>query len=399
MTKKRALILNTSHNDLRMILALKELGYYVTATGNQPGLVGEKYVDEYIRTDYSDKERVLELSEKLGIDAICACCNDFGVITAAFIAEKMGLPGHDTYENVLTIHHKDRFKQFAKEHGILTPEAACFSTEKDAINWLSNAEYPIIVKSSDLSAGNGVSRADCHEEAAEAVRKAFNSSRIKKIIIEPFIESSQHAFCTFIINKKVAAYCTNNEYSFINPYRVEIDTYPAENFECVKGILTKEAEKIASILDLKDGILHMQYRLKDGKPFIIEAMRRVLGNLYMIPAEKLTGLNWDYWEVKAHCGLDCSDFPADIKQHGFYAYRAIMGKKNGNIKKVVIPDSISKYIFDDFMPWQPDKPIRNYMSEPLGFLFFQFDSVKEMNDIMLNRYEDIYVEMENNLNG
>ena len=49
---KKVLILNTSHNDLRLILALKEMGFYVVSIGNRPGLVGEKYVNQY-RGDYS----------------------------------------------------------------------------------------------------------------------------------------------------------------------------------------------------------------------------------------------------------------------------------------------------------------------------------------------------------
>ena len=393
--QKRVLILNTSHNDLRLILALKKLGYYVIATGNQPGLIGEKYADEYIRSDYSDREGILEISRKIKIDAICACCNDFGVITAAYVAEKMNLPGHDTYENALIIHHKDRFKQFAQKHGIQTPHAEYFSTEAEAIDWLKNVEYPIIVKSADLSAGNGVSRADVYEEAAEAIRKAFYCSRTKKVVIEPFIEGSQHGFCTFLINKKVVAICSNNEYSFINPYRVEIDTYPSDNLDEVKGFLIEQIEKMSNILNLKDGIFHLQYRMKDGKPYIIECMRRTLGNMYGVPAERLTGINWDYWEAKAHCGLYCSDFPFNVEEKGFYAYRAIMSNENGIIKKVVIPESFSKYLFDECMIWGPNKPIKNYMSEPLGFLFFKFDSKKEMNHIMLDRYDDIYVELEN----
>ena len=30
---------------------------------------------------------------------IISCANDFGVLTSAYVAEKMGWPGHDTYEN------------------------------------------------------------------------------------------------------------------------------------------------------------------------------------------------------------------------------------------------------------------------------------------------------------
>jgi biotin carboxylase len=390
--QKQAMILNISHNELRQILALKELGYYVVATGNRPGLIGEKCVDKYIQADYSDKEKILELAEYLKIDAICACCNDFGVITAAYVAEKMGLSGHDTYENALTIHHKDRFKQFARKHGINTPQAEWFSEETAAINWLDNAEYPIIVKPTDLTGGKGVSKANTYNEAVEAISMAFLTSKIKKIVIEPFIEGSQHACCTFIMNKKVVAYCTNNEYSYINPYLVEIDTYPAENFESVKHILINEAEKMCSLLNLRDGILHMQYRVKNGKPYIIEVMRRILGNLYMIPAEKHTGINWDYWEARAHCGLDCSDFPASFKGEGFYAYKTIMGHKNGKIKKIIIPEDIKKYIFYEYILWTRDKPIENYKSEQLGFLFFKFDTKEEMNSVLFDRYNEIFVE-------
>lgn len=390
---KKVLILNTSHNDLRMILALKDMGFHVIATGNTPGLVGQKYVDEYYQADYSNKDLILNLAQEKCIDAICACCNDLGVITAAYVAEKMGLPGHDTYENTLIMHHKDRFKQFSKEFGINTPIANYFSKESDALEWASYyAEYPLIIKPTDLSAGRGVSKANNYEEFILAVKNAFVTSRIKKIVIEPFIDGTQHACCTFIINKKVVAYCTNNEYSFVNPYRVEIDTYPADNFDTVKDLLISEAEKMATILDLKDGILSMQYRIKNGKPYILEAMRRILGNLYMIPAEKLTNINWDYWEAKAHCGLDISDFPKGNEQRGFYAYRTVMGSKNGLAKDIIIPESFNKYIFDQCVLWNPQKPIIDFMSEPLAFIFFKFDSKKEMNNIILNQYDDIYVE-------
>jgi len=194
------------------------------------------------------------------------------------------------------------------------------------------------------------------------------------------------------MNKKVVAYCTNNEYSYVNPYLVEIDTYPAENFESVKSILINEAEKMCSILCLNDGILHIQYRMKNGKPYIIEVMRRVLGNLYMIPAEKHTGINWDYWEVRSHCGLDCSCFPTSIERKDFYAYKTIMGQKNGQIKDLIIPEDIKKYIFDEFRLWSPGKVIENYKSEQLGFLFFHFGTKEEMNSALLDRYNEIFVE-------
>lgn len=144
--QKKVLILNTSHNELGLILALKSMDLYVISTGNISGQIGEQYVDEHILVDYSNKELILEIAKSFNIDYVCACCNDSGVITAAYVAEKLGLPGHDTYENALILHHKDLFKKFAQNNGITTPHAKAFEKISDAKKWLDNViSYPVIV--------------------------------------------------------------------------------------------------------------------------------------------------------------------------------------------------------------------------------------------------------------
>ena len=154
---KKVLLLCASHNDLGLVRGLRRLGYYILAIGNIPGLPGEKEVDEYIQMDYSEKERVLELAREQKIDAICQCCNDFGVYTAAYVAEKLGLPGYDSYETTLLLHNKDRFKVFARENDVCIPEFCCFTEEAEAIDWLEQRKHMTwIVKPADASAGNGI---------------------------------------------------------------------------------------------------------------------------------------------------------------------------------------------------------------------------------------------------
>lgn len=393
----RVLILNTSHNDLGLIKALKRISKYVLATGNRENLIGQKYVDEYIQADYSNKELILKIAVSNKIDAICACCNDFGVMTASYVAEKMNLPGYDKFENTLTIHHKDKFKKFAVSEGILTPRAKEFNDYDKACNYVKEIiNFPIIVKPSDLSAGNGISRADTKEQAVKAIYKAFTASREKVVIIETFIEGEQQACCTFLKGGKVTAYCSNNEYSFINPYRVEIDTFPAKGFEKIRPFLINEIESIAMKLGLADGIFHVQYRIKDGKPYILEAMRRVLGNMYSIPAKMVSGFDWDYWEARSLCGLPCENFSFNDNQNGFYSYRAVLANKNGIVKNIKVDNSLDQYIFDECLLYRPGQLITNYSSEPLGFYFMKFNTMEEMHRIMLDNYQKISVCMEGN---
>lgn len=388
----RALLLCASHNDLGLIRALRKLGYYIICTGSLQGQIGEKYVDEYIQADYSDKESILKIAEEKAIDAICQCCNDFGVYTAAYVAEKLNLPGYDSYETTLLLHNKDRFKKFATKNKICTPEAEMFADEEAAMAWCRKQEcYPVIIKPVDASAGNGVSKADTAEEACGFIKKAFHASRGRKIIIEPFITGSQHGFCTFLIDRKVVACSSNNEYSVLNPYRVEIDTFPADNFVEVKELLIAEIEKIAMLLSLKDGIFHLQYIMHENKPFIVEVMRRVLGNMYSVPANLLNGIDWDYWEVRAKCGLDCSEFPQRIRQEGYYAYKTILAEKSGVIVSVEIPQKYEKYLIGKVLLKQRGEKIENYQSTPIGFLFFMFSSQEEMKRVLITEYTNSLV--------
>ncbi len=391
---KKALLLCTSHNDLGLVRALRKLGFYIIATGNRENSPGERWVDRYIKADYSDKELILNIAKEEKIDVICQCCNDFGVYTAAYVAEQLGLPGYDSYETTLTLHNKDKFKRFAREYGIQTPLSESFDKKEDALCALADMEYPIIVKPTDASAGNGINKASDETEAVRAVEEAFGKSRVGRIVMEPYIEGTQHGFCTFLQNKKVVCCCTNNEYSILNPYRVEIDTYPADEWQVAYPILVEQIEKIAEILNLTDGIFHLQYILKDGTPWIIEVMRRVLGNMYSVPANLLNGMDWDYWETRAKCGLDCSDIPKNTKQEGFYAYKAIMAAENGTIRDIIIPEEYRKYETERFMLHEIGDVITDHKKDPIGFLFMMFATAEEMKRVLIDDYRCDLVEVE-----
>ncbi len=390
---KKALLLCSTHNDLGLINALKKLEYYIIVTGNISDLPGQKYCDEFIKADYSDKELILEIAKNKNVDAIIQCCNDFGVYTASYVAEKLGLPGYDDYETTLILHNKDKFKAFAKVNQIISPISNSFSDEVSAYKFCNNSNYPLIIKPTDCSAGNGIKKVDNDIEAKRAINIAFEKSRAKKIVIEPFIDGKQHGFCTFLINQKVVAVSSNDEYSFLNPYRVEIDTFPAIQTEQTRQILVEQIEKIASILKLKDGIFHLQYIEDENGPHIIEVMRRILGNMYSVPANRLNGFDWDYWETRARCGLSLDDFPKNHPSDGYFAYKTILATANGVIDSINILSKYDKYLVDSFLLKKSGDRVERFESEPIGFLFFRFSSMEEMHKILISEYENNMVNM------
>lgn len=385
---KKVLLLCSSHNDLGLINGLRKMGYYIYSTGSIPGLIGEKYVDEYIQADYSDKEKILDIAKKLEINSICACCNDFGVYTAAYVAEKMGLEGYDSYETTLLLNNKDLFKKFALSNGIITPNSVAFDDFNRALEYCETVELPIIVKAVDLSAGNGIKKVEKKDELIPALKNAFGKSRVKRILIEQYVEGEQHGFCTFLVDKKVVASCSNDEYSIINPYRVEIDTFPARGIEKCEKTLIQQIEKIATLLNLKDGIFHLQYIDNEEGPHIIEVMRRAIGNMYAVPASALCGFDWDYWESRALTGNDCGGIPRSIPKDGFFAYKTMLASKNGKVAKIQIPDRYNKYLIGKCVIKAVGDIIDNYISQPIGLLFLRFSTQEEMLDFLISDYKN-----------
>ena len=388
----RVLLLQAGFNEFGVIRALHKMGHYVISIGNQIGLPGQTMVDEYIPFDYSDKEGVLQFVKDHDIDRVLACCNDTAVLTTCWVAEQMGWSGYDSYEAALTYSHKDKFKDFAMKYDVMTVKADSFSNREEALAWAAeDRDYPVIVKPVDLSGGKGVTRCDSTEELKAAIDNAFDISRNGTILIEPFIEGTQHGFCTFLHNKKVIACASNNEHSVVNPYRVEIDTFPANGFAEDRETLISQVELMAEKLDLADGIFHLQYIRSGGKIYILEVMRRIIGNMYSIPAQRSCGFDWDYWEAWTGIGQTYSGDYVDDKKERFVAYRALIPHKDGIYDGITVSENLKKYIFHEEHFDKPGDTLEHHAACTVGMLFMEFNSHEEMMDQMISHYDEIEI--------
>jgi biotin carboxylase len=375
--KKRLLVVGGGYADIPLILSAKKMGYHVISTGNRPDELGHHYSDEYCPADFSDPEAILSLAKRLNVSAICACCNDFSALSAAYTAEKLGLPGHDPLKTSQIIHHKDLYRQFAINHGIPTPQALGFTNLKDAVRGVESLPLPAIVKPVDLTGGKGITTITDMKQAKNAIKKAFAISRTKRIVIEEFINGSRHGFSIFLVNGRVAFFFSDNEHYFLNPYMVSAASVPSIAPPAVEKKLCAQSEKIASILSLKTGIFHIQYILQDDEPIIIEICRRAPGDLYIKLVELATGVDYPAWIIKASAGLDCSGL-VHSEPKGFYTRHCVMASHAGKLKDIVFDPSLDNMIIDKMMWWEPNGIVTDILRSKFGIVFIKFSSQDEM---------------------
>lgn len=284
MKQKKLMLLGGLRYLLPVIESAHKLGYHVITCDYLPDNIAHRCSDEYHNVSIVDKEAVLELAMKLQIDGIMSFAVDPGVITAAYVQEKMGLPSAGPYESVCILQNKDRFRQFLKENGFNVPESRSFSSEKEALadkNWY---RWPVIVKPTDSAGSKGVSRVDSWEELQPALRYAFDHSISKRVIVEEFIEKSG-------CSSDSDCFSVNGEIKFIsfsaqrfdekasNPYTPSAYSWPSTMTMEQERKLTMEVQRLLKMLRMGTSVYNIETRVAvDGKPYIMEVAPRGGGN-------------------------------------------------------------------------------------------------------------------------
>ena len=392
---KKLLLLGGGHAEIPLILAAQELGYYVITTGNAREGLGHPYANKNVFADFSDKEAMLALAKSEAVDAVCSGCNDFALLSTAYVCEKLGLPGHDSFETSLQIHHKDKYRALATRLGIETPKAISVYNEDGFEDALKNLRFPIIVKPVDLTGGKGILRANNREEALVAYKNATGRTRESHIVVEEFVTGTNHGFSAYLVNQKVAFYFADNEQYYLNKYMVSGANTPSTT--SAKGLaqLVTDSEKIAKELNLVDGILHIQYiERDDGTPVIIEICRRPPGDLYIKFVKYATGIDYPKFLMLAETGDErrkeicdtqfIEESAAEIRRHNrhehspYWLRHCIMADREGIVKNVEFSDAIQRNIIEKFMWFKPGEQITDKMYYKAGIVFLRFETLEEM---------------------
>lgn len=376
--EKKLMILGGSSFVIPLIEKAHELGIYVITCDYLPNNIAHKYSDEYVNASVMDKEVVLKEARRLHIDGISSFACDPGVITAAYVADKMGLPNVGSYESVCILQNKTLFRSFLKEHNFNVPFFKSYSTIETVINDNDVFPYPVIVKPVDSAGSKGVTKVNGKHELSNAVEYAFSNSFSHTIIIEKFLEKKGFASngdC-FSYNGKLV-FCPFTDQLFdsdsVNIYNPCGTKLPSSMPSNIQLELKNELQRLITLLDMKTSIYNFECRLSDdGKPYIMELSPRGGGNK-IAELESLI-YDFDYFDyiVKSYIGVPFSFEEQSIKKPGFMY--VLHSNKKGVFKGINIDNGLSKHlVYKDIHIKQGDfvEPFTG-SNKSFGFLTFLF---------------------------
>ncbi len=275
------------------ILAIKECGYEAIMVNCNPETVSTDF-------DIADKlyfepvywEHLWEIIEHEKPEGVIV---QLGGQTALKLAKKLSEKGikiiGTSFENLDIAEDRGRFSDLLKSLDIPYPEyGSCFNTD-DAIEVAHKVGYPVLVRPSYVIGGQRMRIVINDEELEKAVLSILKHIPDNKILIDHFLDRCQEAEIDAIYDGE--QFHVMGVMEHIEPAGIHSGdsnaVLPEFNLSPLIVTTMKEyAKKIAIALNIK-GLINIQFAIKNGEVYVIEANPRAsrttpfIAKAYQIP--------------------------------------------------------------------------------------------------------------------
>ena len=381
---KKLLLLGGSRFLVPVIREAKALGCHTITCDYLPDNIAHRYSDEYHNVSIVDREAVLTLAKKLQVDGVMSFACDPGVVTAAYVAEQLGLPNVGPYESVCILQDKGRFRAFLKEHGFTVPGSESFDSVGKALAAADGFRYPLIVKPVDSAGSKGVSRVDTPAELEPAIRNALQFTRCGRFILENFIQQEGFSSDTdcFSVNGELCFASFNNQYfdhKANNPYAPDGYTWPSVIPEEQQKELRSELQRLLTLLHMRTSVYNVEVRRgTDGKAYIMEVSPRGGGNRLCEMLEYTTGTRLIHNAVRAAIGLPVEEMH-DPVYHGHWSIVILHADRDGLFRKLWVAEDARPSVVEEDLWVSPGDPVEAFSgaSKAVGTLVMNWPTEAE----------------------
>lgn len=404
--QKKLMLLGGIRYLLPAIEAAHKHGCHVITVDYLPDNIAHKYSDEYHNVSIleKDKDKVLKLAQDLQIDGILSYAVDPGVVTAAYVAEKMGLPFTCTYEAACIMQDKSKFRQFLTEHGFNVPNAKGYSKAEDALKDIDYFNWPVIVKPVDSAGSKGVTRVDNPKDLDVAITHALEESHNGHFIVEDFLELEGYqssADCFSVEGELV--YVDYSDQLFDkdadNPYTPAIEIWPSSMPQNHQDYLTCEIQRLLKLLHCGTGLYNVESRVcKNGNPYIMEVSPRAGGN--RIAELQRIGSGIDLIEAEVCKAVGDEIKPIAMPHYdGYFVNYILHSNQDGIFEDAVIDEEFKKqHVIETDIRVNKGDHVETFKgaNNAIGTLFLHFAAREEMDTILykVNQLVNIIVDNE-----
>lgn len=344
MDNKNVLLLGVGILATDFIKVIKEKGFFLTAVdlnvyyelSNVPDLMNK--IDNFLNLEDYHPETFYNLclkANKLAPLKAIIPTMDEQVVPVALIQEQLGLKGPGLHAALLST-NKVLQRHLFSSFKILTPQYSQISS--DYCNHLfKEIEYPVILKPINQSGSKGVKIVESFEEAKTHAENITKFSEL--MLIEEYIEGPEFSVESLVQDGVIIFSNITKKILESPPYFVEkghIVPYPNLDISTKKKILEMN-QRIIEIAKVKDSIVHLEGKITNKGPLVLEFAVRMPGDRIMDLIEKSTGINMYHCIVDILTGVN-----VEVKniKNKYSAVNWISSSQEGILKEIRGLDTI-----------------------------------------------------------
>lgn len=388
---RRILILGGSKFQLPLIRRARQRGLYVVTCDYLPGNPGHALADEYHDVSTTDREAVLALARRLGVDAVASMSSDPAMPALAGVADSLGLPGPPPAA-IATLTGKDAFRGLMAAIGLPTPAfrvlaAADREAAREVAAMLASSPSRRVVKPVDSSGSRGITvlQPGCADLPA-ALQRAFAHSLAGRCIVEEYIDGTQvHGDGFLQDGRLVHQYIGDQAFYTGSGNSIPIWTrYPTRHGEAIVGELVRQVEAIARASGYLEGPVNIEARVTAaGEVYVIEIGPRNGGSHIPTLLHRLTGFDYVGRLLDSALGVAPTVEPAATRRDVGAVY-VLHADRDGVFAGLGVSDVVKDKVFLLDLFRQAGEPVRHYTGSntAVGCALLRFDSLDESEVLM-----------------
>lgn len=395
MKQKRLMLLGGLRYLLPVIEEAHKLGAYVITADYLPNNIAHKYSDEYCNVSIIDKDAVLKAAQELQIDGILSHAVDPGVVSAAYVAEQMGLPFQCSYQAACILQDKSLFRKFLADNGFNCPHAKGYNNVEDALKDIDYFTWPVIVKPVDSAGSKGVTKVETPEELPNAIETALAVSISKNFIIEDFLEKEGFSVGaeSFVVNGKLLYNGFYDQYfdnEAVNPYTPSAEVWPSIMPSLYQEEIKRELQRLIDLLGITTGLFNVECRVcKNGKAYLMEVSPRAGGNRLAEMLNYAADVNINEAETRKALGLPLNNIH-EPNYKGHFAIKVLYSEQAGIFNGIEIDETFRReHVIEEEIRISIGDRVESFAgaNAAFGTLFLRFKSREELTQAFMHQKE------------
>jgi len=175
-------------------------------------------------------------------------------------------------------------KKLCKKYKIPTAKFGIFSNTNEALLFLQNCNFPIVIKADGLAAGKGVYISENYKEASKAVEEIFDGKfgKAENLLVEEFLNGEEMSFFIISDGQSYKMFGTAQDHKRVlegdqgkntggmgaySPSRLQSDKL---NQKIINNIIEPTLKGLKNLNCEYNGFLYAGLMIVEGEPFLIE---------------------------------------------------------------------------------------------------------------------------------